>query len=79
MSRTMPAMPASSTLITPSGPSSLGVVLMLKREGAFSWSSRVPIASGGCSDVSRAATTGRRLCAVSRERPGARRAMTFRV
>ncbi len=48
MSRTMLAMPARSTLINPSGPSSDGVVLMLKRDGVITCSSRVPMASDGC-------------------------------
>ena len=60
MSRTMLAMPARSTLINPSGPSSDGVVLMLKRDGVITCSSRVPMASDGCIDVSRSAMTGSR-------------------
>ena len=79
MSRTMPAMPASSTLIRPSGPSSEGVVLMLKREGASTWSSRVPAASRGWIAVSRSAMTGSRGCTLVSVSPGWSRAMTFSV
>ena len=72
-------MPASSTLIRPSGPSSDGVVLMLKREGASTWSSRVP---GGVTRLDRGQPIrddGQPRLTLVSVSPGRSRAMTFSV
>ena len=47
MSSTAPAIARSKVPISPTGPSSDGVVLMLKREGVWICSSRAPVESGG--------------------------------
>ena len=80
MSNTAAAMPMRRAPITVTGPSSEGVVLMLKREGVCICSSRAPpLASAGCRAVRRCASTGSRGFAESIVRPDCKRATTFSV
>ena len=79
MSRTAPAMARSNVPTNVIGPSSSGVVLMLKREGVWICNSRVPSASGGCSAVRRCARRGSRVFARSIVRPERSRARRLKV
>ena len=65
--------------MSPTGPSSDGVVLMLKREGAWICSSRAPVESGGWIAVSRLARAGRRGFVESIVRPERIRATRLSV